>query len=146
MSTGTTLNGLVYPFGDDLVQSGDDRIRDLALAFDPAWTGLTFRTGYQNRAGNYGCAFRLRAGRLEFKGQLQKTSGSFSGSETFADLTPSYRPLFPVSMAVAQALSTTVVGRVDISTAGAVTVVVATGSTPSWIALDGCSIYVGAGS
>lgn len=143
---GSTTNGLPYPLGTDRLMDGDDAIKALAQALDPAWTPVAFRAGYITKPSNYACAWRLVAGVLYFKGQFQKGTGNFTGSEVFADLPAGARPAFTVSMAAASALATGVTARIDINSAGALTIVTGSGWTPAWVGLDGIAVWIGAGT
>lgn len=131
----TTTNGLPYPVGTDRVMDGDDAIKALAEALDPPWTALTMQSGFSAQAGTPG--FRVIAGTCYLRGHVQRTTGNLAAGDIPCNVPAAGRPIAS-SVSMPAAIAGTGTGRVDVSTAGVLSVQVG-GTTPSWLSLDGVS-------
>src|SRR5262245_35079647 len=128
MPANTATNGLPYPLGTDPISDGDDAIKALAQALDPAWTALPLNTGLTARAGFAAPACRLVGTRkVELRGGIQKGS-AFASSDLIGTLPAGMRPTVAAQVAIAGSRSTTpgaITWRLDIAaTTGALTILV----------------------
>lgn len=136
----TTANGLPYPVGTDRVADGDDAIRALAEALDPAWVVLGLNATFSARPGSLVPAYRVIAGVVYLRGQIQKTTNLATGDAPLTFPIPA-RPTALVGLAFAASKGTagSPNGRLEIATTGVGTINIDGANVGVWFSLDGVS-------
>lgn len=110
-----------------------DPINELRTYVSPStWQNITM--GASCVAGADGAVCRLEGERVFLEGDINRSAGTFTNGDTIGTLPVGYRPIRAQQFSTALVSGTTT--RLNISTAGVITITVFTG-TPSAMPIDG---------